>query len=100
MVQYYRSRDKKTTNLTENVKAKPRQFSLNPAKPFNETERMLGKILVAPPSEKPILEMARALEVDKKELLKAAEKVDLKVAEYVAHELRAAGFLRMAIEQE
>jgi HTH-type transcriptional regulator, competence development regulator len=53
---------------------------------------------VAPPSEKLILEMARTLGVEKDELLKAAEKVDPEVAEYVAHEPRAADFLRMAKE--
>jgi transcriptional regulator with XRE-family HTH domain len=55
---------------------------------------------VAPPSEAVILEMARALAVDKNELLKAAEKVDPEVAEYVAHEPRAADFLRMAKEKD
>jgi transcriptional regulator with XRE-family HTH domain len=55
---------------------------------------------VAPPSETVILDMARALAVDKNELLNAAEKVDPEVAEYVAHEPRAADFLRMAKEQE
>ena len=55
---------------------------------------------VAPPSETVILDMARALGVDKNELLRAAEKVDPEVAQYVAHEPRAADFLRMAKEQE
>jgi len=54
---------------------------------------------VAPPSEKHILEMAKILGIDKDELLKAAEKVDPEVSEYVAHEPRAADFLRMAKEQ-
>ena len=54
---------------------------------------------VSPPSEKLILEMARTLGVEKDELLKAAEKVDPEVSEYVAHEPRAADFLRMAKEQ-
>jgi PTS system nitrogen regulatory IIA component len=51
---------------------------------------------VAPPTEKRILEMARALGIEKDELLKAAEKVDPEVAKYVAQEPRAADFLRMA----
>jgi len=55
---------------------------------------------VAPPSEKLILDMARTLGIEKDELLKAAEKVDPEVAEYVAHEPRAADFLRMAKKQE
>lgn len=55
---------------------------------------------VAPPSEKLILEMARTLGIEKDELLKAAEKVDPEVAQYVAQEPRAADFLRMAKDQE
>ena len=55
---------------------------------------------VAPPSEKLILEMAKTLGIEKDVLLKAAEKVDPEVSEYVAHEPRAADFLRMAKEQE
>lgn len=54
---------------------------------------------VAPPSETVILDMAKALGVDKTELLKAAEKVDPEVTEYVAQEPRAANFLRMAKEK-
>ena len=54
---------------------------------------------VAPPSETVILKMAMALGVDKAELLRAAEKVDPEVAEYVAQEPRAADFLRMAKEK-
>ena len=55
---------------------------------------------VAPPSEKLIMDMAGILGIEKDELLKAAAKVDPEVAEYVAHEPRAADFLRMAKEQE
>ena len=59
-----RSCDKKTTNLTENVnereKAQAQVFFVDPTLPFDQKERMVGKILVAPPSEKLILEMARA----------------------------------------
>lgn len=54
---------------------------------------------VAPPSEKLILDMARTLGIEKDELLRAADKVDPEVSEYVAHEPRAADFLRMAKEQ-
>ena len=55
---------------------------------------------VAPPSERLIMEMAGVLGIEKDELLKAAEKVDPEVTEYVAQEPRAADFLRMAKEQE
>jgi HTH-type transcriptional regulator, competence development regulator len=55
---------------------------------------------VAPPSEKLILEMAKILGIEKDDLLRAAEKVDPEVTEYVAQEPRAADFLRMAKEQE
>jgi len=54
---------------------------------------------VPPPSEKVILDMACALGVDKMVLLKAASKVDPELSDYVAHEPRAADFLRMAKEQ-
>ena len=59
-----RSCDKKTTNLTENVnereKAQAQVLFVDSTKLFDQKERMVGKILVAPPSEKLILEMARA----------------------------------------
>ena len=54
---------------------------------------------VPPPSERVILEMALVLGVDKGELLMAASKVDPELSAYVAHEPRAADFLRMAKEQ-
>lgn len=54
---------------------------------------------VPPPSEKVILDLARVLEVDKGELLKAASKVDPELSEYVAQEPKAADFLRMIKEQ-
>jgi transcriptional regulator with XRE-family HTH domain len=54
---------------------------------------------VAPPSENLIVEMARTLGIEKGDLLRAAEKVDPEVSEYVAHEPRAADFVRMAKEQ-
>ena len=99
-----RSCDKKTTNLTENVnereKAQAQVLFVDSTKLFDQKERMVGKILVAPSSEKLILEMARALRVDKNGLLQVAEKVDPEASEYVIHEPRAADFLRMAKEQE
>jgi transcriptional regulator with XRE-family HTH domain len=54
---------------------------------------------VPPPSEKVILEMEAVLGVNKGELLKAASKVDPELSDYVAHEPKAADFLRMAKEQ-
>jgi transcriptional regulator with XRE-family HTH domain len=54
---------------------------------------------VPPPSERVILDMAEVLGVDKGELLSAASKVDPELSEYVAHEPKAADFLRMAKEQ-
>ena len=44
--------------------------------------------------------MARALGVDKNELLKVAEKVDPEASEHVAHKPRVADSLRMAKEPE
>ena len=55
---------------------------------------------VPPPSEALILDIARALEVDKKELLVAARKVDPEVSNYVAQKPEVADFLRMAQDQE
>jgi len=82
MEQSYKFCDKKPTNLTENVnlkeKSQSQTFFLDPAKLFDQMERMFGKILVAPPSEKFFLEMARALGVDKDELVKVAQKTTRK----------------------
>jgi len=55
---------------------------------------------VPPPSEAIILEIAKALEVDKSELLIVARKVDPELSEYVAQQPQAADFLRMAKNQE
>jgi len=54
---------------------------------------------VPPPSEAMILDIARALSVDKQELLLAAKKVDPELADYVAQEPQAADFLRMAKDE-
>jgi transcriptional regulator with XRE-family HTH domain len=55
---------------------------------------------VPPPSEAVILNIAAALGVGKEALLRAASKLDPEVSEYVAHEPRAADFLRMAKDKE
>ena len=55
---------------------------------------------VPPPSEAIILEIAKALEVDKSELLIVARKVDPELSAYVAQQPQAADFLRMAKNQE
>ncbi len=55
---------------------------------------------VPPPSEETIVQIATALDVDKKALLNAAKKVDPELSEYVAEQPQAADFLRMAKDQE
>ena len=54
---------------------------------------------VPPPSEDVILKIAAALNVDKKELLTAAQKMDPEISRYVAREPEVADFLRMAQEK-
>ena len=55
---------------------------------------------VPPPSEETIVQIASALNVDKKALLKAAKKIDPELSEYVAEQPQVADFLRMAKDQE
>jgi PTS system nitrogen regulatory IIA component len=55
---------------------------------------------VPPPSEKTILKIAAALNVDKKALLNKAKKVDPELTQYVVDQPQAADFLRMAKDQE
>jgi transcriptional regulator with XRE-family HTH domain len=55
---------------------------------------------VPPPSEETIVEIANALNVDKKALLNAAQKIDPELSEYVAEQPLVADFLRMAKDQE
>lgn len=55
---------------------------------------------VPPPSEETIVQIANALNVDKKSLLSSAKKVDPELSEYVAEQPQAADFLRMAKDQE
>jgi transcriptional regulator with XRE-family HTH domain len=55
---------------------------------------------VPPPSEETIVQIANALNADKKALLSAARKVDPELSEYVAKQPQVADFLRMAKDQE
>ena len=55
---------------------------------------------VPPPSEDVIIKIAAALNVDKKELLTAAQKMDPEISRYVAQEPEAADFLRLAREKK
>jgi transcriptional regulator with XRE-family HTH domain len=53
----------------------------------------------SPPSERVIVDMARALSVDKQMLLMAARKVDPELSQYVAQQPEVADFLRTAKER-
>ncbi len=55
---------------------------------------------VPPPSEDVILKISVALNVDKKELLTAAQKMDPEISRYVAREPEVADFLRLAREKK
>jgi transcriptional regulator with XRE-family HTH domain len=55
---------------------------------------------VPPPSEDVIIKIAAALNVDKKELLVAARKMDPEISSYVTGEPEAADFLRMARDKK
>ena len=55
---------------------------------------------VPPPSKETIVQIANALNVDKKNLLNAAKKIDPELSEYVTEQPQVADFLRMAKDQE
>ena len=55
---------------------------------------------VPAPSKETIVQIANALNVDKKTLLNAAKKIDPELSEYVAEQPQVADFLRMAKDQE
>jgi transcriptional regulator with XRE-family HTH domain len=55
---------------------------------------------VPPPSEDVLLKIAAALDVDKTQLLTAAQKMDPEISRYVAQKPEAADFLRMAKEKD
>ncbi len=52
-----------------------------------------------PPSEAMIIDIARAISVDKNLLLSAALKVDPEVSEYISKQPQAADFLRKAMDR-
>ncbi len=55
---------------------------------------------VPPPSKEIIVQIANALNVDKKNLLNAAKKIDPELSEDVVEQPQVADFLRMAKDQE
>ena len=55
---------------------------------------------VPAPSEETIVQIANALNVDKKALLGRAKKVDPELSQYVVDQPQAADFLRMAKDQQ
>ena len=77
---------------------------------LRELARLLGKSAgylsdvelnnVPPPSEEIIIDIAKILDVDRKQLLQAARKVDPELADYVVEQPRAADFLRMAKDRD
>ena len=55
---------------------------------------------VPPPSEEVIVRIAAALQVDKKDLLRVARKMDPELSNYIVQEPGAADFLRLAKAKE
>jgi len=53
-----------------------------------------------PPSVSVIMDICRVLNIDKKELLLAAQKMDPEISDYVAQKPEAADFLRLAKDYE
>ncbi|MGD8336284.1 MAG: helix-turn-helix transcriptional regulator [Desulfobacterales bacterium] len=95
---------------TENFGKLLRSFRLKAGLGLRELARLIDKSPgylsdveldnVPPPSEETIVQIAKALNVDKKSLLSTAKKVDPELSEYVAEQPQAADFLRMAKDQE
>jgi transcriptional regulator with XRE-family HTH domain len=95
--------------MTETFGKKLRSYRLKAEVGLRELARLIEKSPgyisdveqdhVPPPSEDAILKIAVALNVDKKELLSAAKKMDPEISRYVAREPEAADFLRMAQEK-
>jgi transcriptional regulator with XRE-family HTH domain len=54
---------------------------------------------VPPPSDGVILDLAKPLHVDKRDLLSAARKIDPEISDYVSRQPKAADFLRLARER-
>ena len=96
--------------MTETFGKKLRALRVNSETGLRELARLISKSPgylsdvehdhVPPPSENVILKIAAALDVDKKELLIVARKMDPEITNYVAQEPEAADFLRMAKEKE
>ena len=96
--------------MTETFGKKLRDFRIHADVGLRELARLIEKSPgyisdveqdhVPPPSEDVILRIAAALNVDKKELLIAAQKMDPEISNYVTQEPEAADFLRMAQEKK
>lgn len=96
--------------MTETFGKKLRDFRVTSEVGLRELARLINKSPgylsdvehdhVPPPSEDVILKIAVVLNVDKKELLALAQKMDPEISSYVAQEPEAADFLRMAKEKE
>ena len=96
--------------MTDTFGKKIRDLRVNTELGLRELARLINKSpgylsdveqdKVPPPSEDVILKIAAALDVDKKELLIVAQKMDPEISSYVAQDPEAADFLRMAKEKE
>ena len=96
--------------MTDTFGKKIRDLRVNSELGLRELARLINKSpgylsdveqdKVPPPSEDVILKIAAALDVDKKELLIVAQKMDPEISSYVAQDPEAADFLRMAKEKE
>ena len=96
--------------MTDTFGKKLRDFRIQADVGLRELARLIGKSPgyisdveqdhVPPPSEDVILKIAAALNVEKKELLTAAQKMDPEISRYVAQEPEVADFLRMAQEKK
>ncbi len=96
--------------MTETFGKKLKDLRINSEVGLRELARLIDKSPgylsdveqdhVPPPSEDVILKIAAALNVDKRELLTVAQKMDPEISNYVAREPEAADFLRMAKEKE
>lgn len=95
--------------MTETFGKKLRDLRINADVGLRELARLIEKSPgyisdveqehVPPPSEDVILKISAVLNVDKKELLTAAQKMDPEISRYVAREPEVADFLRMAQEK-
>jgi len=96
--------------MTDTFGKKLRDFRLQADVGLRELARLIDKSPgyisdveqdhVPPPSEDVIIRIAAVLDVDKKELLAAARKMDPEISSYVTGETEAADFLRMARDKK